>query len=486
MLEHLDFTLQHNCRLDRQGVTLVAVSGGPDSLCLLRLLHQLDYPLIVAHLDHGLRPESAAEATRVQQIAESLGVRYVWERQDVQHYADQHRLSIEEAARNVRYRFLFEQAEKLKAQAVAVGHTADDQVETVLMHLLRGAGVSGLRGMSYYSLPNPWSQEIPLVRPLLGVWREEILEYLKRQGLQPNLDASNLDRRYYRNRLRHELIPHLEALNPGARRRIWITAALLRDEDEMLERLVETAWGRCCLVEGKDALAFDLSALRSQPIGMQRRLMRRAIAQLRPGLRNIDFEDVERALNFLTEPARSGQTDLTANLRLELEGQRLWIADWQAELKDANWPQLSPGETLDLAVPGDTHLSGGWRFSAETLLFDEVVLAQAQANADPYQAWLDLERLARPLTVRTRRPGDRFRPLGMHGRSLKLSDFMVNVRLPRQAREGWPLLTAGEEIVWVPGYRIAEPARVGKHTRHIVRVNLSVAKAKDAVDSDTN
>ena len=235
--------------------------------------------------------------------------------------------------------------ETLGLQAVAVGHTADDQVETVLMHLLRGAGLSGLRGMSYYSLPNPWSQTIPLVRPLLGVWREEIMAYLARQGLQPSLDASNLEKRYYRNRLRHELIPQLEELNPGARRRIWKMAALLQDEDETIERVVDAAWGQCCLVDSEAAVAFDTGGLRDQPKGVQRRLIRRAIARLRPGLRDIDYETVDRALDFLTSPTRTGQMDLAAGLRLEMEGERLWIADWKADLPGANWPQLAPGES---------------------------------------------------------------------------------------------------------------------------------------------
>ena len=209
MLEVVRSVLQNRCGLTPLSRLLVAVSAGPDSLCLLHVLWQLGYSVVVAHLDHGLRVESAAEAAMVQHFAEDLGVQWVCKRQDVQGYATQNGLSIEEAARNLRYRYLFEQAERLEAQAVAVGHNADDQVETVLMHLLRGAGLSGLRGMGHYSLPNPWSQRIPLVRPLLGIWRGEIQAYLDRSGLKPSLDSSNLELRYYRNRLRHELIPHL-------------------------------------------------------------------------------------------------------------------------------------------------------------------------------------------------------------------------------------------------------------------------------------
>jgi tRNA(Ile)-lysidine synthase len=473
MYDRVEFTLQADCHLDHQRTTLVAVSGGPDSMCLLHLLWSLGYKLVVAHLDHSLRPESAAEAVKVQRFTENLGVQYVHERQDVLEYANQNGLSIEEAARNVRYKYLFEQAEILGLQAVAVGHTADDQVETVLMHLLRGAGLSGLRGMSYYSLPNPWSQTTPLVRPLLGVWREEIMAYLDREGLQPSLDASNLEQRFYRNRLRHELIPHLEELNPGVRKRIWKMAVLLQDENEIIEQNVAKAWSQCCLADIEGAVAFGISSLLSQHKGLQRRLVRQAIARIQPGLRNIDYETVERALDFLSTPSRSGKMDLAAGLRLEMEGERLWIAVWEVDLPEANWPQLATGETLELAVPGETRLSNKWKLRAEILNADKDNLARAQANADPYEAWLDLERLKLPLKVRGRISGERFRPLGMGGHSLKLSDFMVNVGLPRQRRANWPLVVAGDEVVWVPGYRVAQTACIRSNTRHILRLTLS-------------
>lgn len=473
MFSHVEFVLQKKCGLDRHRGLLVGVSGGPDSLCLVHILWRLGYSLVVAHLDHSLRADSAAEAERVQHLAESLGVNFVSVRLDVQAFADQNSLSIEEAARNLRYSFLFEQAEKHGAQAVAVGHNADDQVETVLMHMLRGSGLSGLRGMCYRSLPNPWSQTIPLVRPLLGVWREEIMEYISSQGLQPNLDASNQDRRYYRNRLRLELIPHLERLNPGARQRIWRMAALLQEEENYIAGQVDRAWAENLLKSGEGSVAFDIGGLETQPKAIQRRLIRRAIAHLRPSQRDIDYETIERALDFLSKPTSSGQMDLAAGLRLEREGARLWIATWEADLPGADWPQLAAGQILKLAVPGEVPLSGRWSLQADILPADQGNLAQVNANTDPYQAWLDLEKTAQPLIARSRRPGERFSPLGMGGHSMKLSDFMVNVGLPRRARAHWPLIATDNKVIWVPGYRIAETVRVGPGTQWIIRLRLS-------------
>ncbi|MCI0520105.1 MAG: tRNA lysidine(34) synthetase TilS, partial [Chloroflexi bacterium] len=256
MLNLLSLAARERCRLTLDQPILAAVSGGPDSLCVLDGLHRLGFRLAAAHFDHGLRAEAADEARRVEAFAGERGLPFLLGRGDVRACAQAQRLSLEEAARNQRYGFLFAQAQSIGAQAVVTGHNADDQVETVLMHLLRGAGLAGLRGMSFYALPNPWSVSIPLARPLLGVWREEILAYLAQNGLVPNLDASNEDLTFYRNRLRHELIPTLESYNPQARRLIWRTAEILFHEDAALSAVEEAAWQAAAAPAGEHALAL--------------------------------------------------------------------------------------------------------------------------------------------------------------------------------------------------------------------------------------
>ena len=352
VLEQFVSALKEKCLLDPGLPVVAGVSGGPDSLCMLDVLRQLGYRLVVAHLDHCLRADSAREAEQLGQLVEGYGLLFVLERDDIWAYAADHSLSIEEAAREVRYRFLFEQAARFQAQAVAVGHTANDQVETVLMHLLRGSGLTGLRGMSYRSLPNPWSQNIPLVRPLLGAWREQILTHLEQSGLHPSLDASNLDTRFYRNRLRYELVPQLEKLNPGVRQRLWQMSDVLAEDEAVLEMLELSAWKGCLLDQAPGYAALDAKILRDQPVGLQRRLVRRAINLLRPGLRDIDYRMIEHAVRFLKESSRSGQTDLAAGLRLELEGERLWLATWEADLPGAGWPQVELGVQLSLDCTG--------------------------------------------------------------------------------------------------------------------------------------
>ena len=475
MLERVSFALNRAYNLDPQKSILVAVSGGPDSLCLLDVLWRLGYSLVVAHLDHSLRPEAQEEAKAVQELAQRMNFPCILGKEDVAGFANEQGLSIEEAARNLRYRFLFQQAELHNVQAVAVGHSADDQVETVLMHLLRGSGLDGLCGMEFYSLPHAWSKSIPLVRPLLGVWREEILAHVTQHNLQPSLDASNQDTRYYRNRLRQELIPHLEDLNPGARQRIWRMAELLREDSAVLEAQVEATWQVCCQEMGTGFVAFDASRLQIQPLAIQRRLIRRGIARLHHGLQDIDYASVERTLDFLRLPTRSKQRDLIAGLRLELGQGCLWLADWKADLPGAGWPQLKPGSQFQLHLPGEISLPGGWLLRGEVVPVDAQVYQQATANPDPFQVWLDLERVELPLLVRARLAGDRFQPLGMNGHSLKLSDFMINRKLPRRARQGWPLVISEEQIACGPGFHPCELAAIQASTANAVHLQLHLS-----------
>lgn len=470
MIGDLPYILQWECLFVPARLVLVGVSGGPDSLCLLDLLQRLGYPLVVAHLNHGLRPEAAEEAEMVRRLAQTRHLPFVLERVDTQTYAKTQSLSLEEAARELRYRFLFEQAARFQAQAVAVGHTADDQVETVLMHLLRGSGLAGLRGMAYRLLPNPWSQEIPLARPLLGVWREQVIAYCQEHGLQPVFDPSNLDTKFYRNRLRHEWIPVLESAHPHLRRRLWQMSRLLAEDYDLIQKMVDAAWEECILEQGTAYLGMNRLAVQSLPPALQRHLLRRAIAALQPALRDLDLETVERGIAFISSP--KGKCNLAAGLFLLAEGGRLWLAHRQTDLPRTGWPFLPPGDSLTLTVPGKLNLPQGWVLEAEWVKESRQAENQARQNRNPYRAWLDADAVSLPLIVRTRRPGERFHPLGMEGHSIKVSDLMINLKIPSRARPGWPLVCAGEQIVWIPGYRLAQTARLNPDTRRAISLYL--------------
>lgn len=472
-LEQIRETCLRECGLTLDAPLLVGVSGGPDSASLLDALARLGFRLVAAHFDHQLRPHSDREAEVVRQAAGHAGAQFVSGSGDVAAHAAQARLSIEDAARELRYRFLFEQARRLSAQAVAVAHTADDQVETVLMHLLRGAGLHGLRGMAFRNLLPVWDAAIPLVRPLLPFWRAEIEAYCAERGLQPIHDPTNQETLYLRNQVRRELVPLLDAIQPHARQNIYRAALALASDEAVVEAAVEQAWQGCRPLESDRSVSLSLADLKALPLGLLRGVLRRALAVLLPGLADVDFAAVERAVNFVRAPGSgapgSGQIDLVRGLRLFAERGQLVIAGPEDPDPLPSWPQLGAVE-LPFPVPGVLDLGAGWRITAERVGAEGFVSRRLENQS--WEAWLDETSLAGSLVLRRSRPGDRFEPLGMNGHSMKLSDFWVNHKLPRRARAAWPLLVDNARILWIPGFRPAHACRVTAQTGAVLHLRL--------------
>jgi tRNA(Ile)-lysidine synthase len=474
-------TIDRHRMLEAGEVIVVGVSGGADSLCLLHVLRELApayaIRLHVAHLDHGIRgAESAADAAFVARLAADWGLPATVETADVPAYARSRKLAIEEAARQTRYAFLARVSRAVGARKTAVGHNADDQVETVVMHWLRGSGLAGLRGMQPVS---PWPRQpvddpagLVLLRPLLEVPRAAIDVYCREQGLVPRFDLSNLDQTYYRNRLRHELIPRLETYNPGVRQVLRRMAWVLADDYDYLRQQGEAAWQRL-VVEGEDWIAFDLAGWRGLHPSLQRTLLREAVRRLRRALRNINFVHIENALVVARDRPTGTAATLPQGLQLFVDYDRLVVAATPPLPPDV--PQLAVAE-LPLSVPGVTPLPGStWQIEAEVLSWES--LPDADRVVGPWQAVLDADRVGLSLMVRRRRPGDRFQPMGLGGRAVKVNEFMINVKLPAVARAAYPLVASPAHIVWLPGYRVDERARVTAETRQVVRLILSKRSA---------
>ena len=461
----LESILRDQCGLDPARPVLAGISGGPDSLCLLGVLHAAGYRIIVAHFNHQLRPEADLEAASVAERAETLALPFVTDSADVRGFAREYRLSLEESARTLRYRFLFAAARTRGAQAVAVGHTADDQAETVLMHFLRGAGLTGLKGMEYRTQLPIFDAEIPLVRPLLSLWRGDTESYCREHDLQPHFDASNLDTVYFRNRLRHDLIPELEKYNPRFKEALVRTTQALQGDYSVLQEVLDAAWKEGVVETGEGWVAFDQSRLIELSLPLRRNLIRRAAELLRPDSRDFGFDALERAARF-AESESGKQVDFVNGLYLITESGKIYLTAYEADLPSAQWPQVSN----QLPVAGDRcELGNGWILSVENVPLDD-----SQEFLDPYNwtAWLDADLAASSLTVRPRRAGDAFSPLGMGGQTIKLREFYINVKIPRRARAQWPLVCIGEKIAWVPGFRIAHPFRVTERTKRVLHLKI--------------
>ncbi len=458
-------------------IAVIGVSGGPDSLCLLHLARQVpNLKIIVAHFNHQLRPEADYEVEFVRGMAEQMKLPFVSESADVQGYAKEHKLSIEEAARTLRYRFLFAQARAHLASVVAVGHNADDQVETILMHFLRGAGLSGLKGMAGRTILTEFDREIPLVRPILHLWRNETVAYCREHDLQPVYDPSNADETYFRNRLRHSLIPELEKYNPGFKITLLRTGEALAGDHEALVDAVDSVWSKVFLKAETDYVAFRGSVLEEIPGGLRRNVIRKAMETIRPNLRNLDFNTLKRAEDFFTPSSESlipkpapKQVDLTEGLYLYREGDAIYLAALEADLPSANWPLIKG--VYELEINGQVNLNENFCLSSEEVDIETARLF-IQGNGDPFTAWLDADLTGNKFMVRPRRSGDVFSPLGMNRQTVKLREFYINVKIPRRARAGWPLVCVGEQIAWVPGFRLAHPFRITDKTKRALKLIL--------------
>jgi len=417
---------------------LVGVSGGPDSVCLLSVLHALSadlgISLHVAHLDHRFRGrESADEAVFVEGLAKRLGLPATIERFDVPAFCRERGLSPQAGAREVRYAFFARTADKAGAARIATGHTADDQAETFLMRLLRGAGMSGLSAIP--------AVRGNIIRPLLDATREEVVAHLKAEGLEFRTDPSNLKPLYTRNRIRLEVMPVLRQFNPRIVERLASEAALLRDEDEAAEDcLSKSAVG--VLVQDGDSVVLKRDEFNALHPALRRRLLRKAADLAGMDASGLSALQIDGAIAFMTEAQTGKAAELSFGLTIMREYGK-FVLSRQGGAKGFSHSLVVHGETdvPELGLTVETTISGAPGATQEE---DKNYLWQAQ---------FDYDKIMAPLTLRTRMPGDRFCPAGMGGKSKKLQDFFVDEKVPLRKRDATPLLVMGGDILWVAGLR---------------------------------
>jgi len=429
---------------------LVAVSGGPDSVALLHLLVRLG-PMLgldlgVAHYDHGLRGEdSRADADFVADLARSLDLPCHLGKGEVRAAAQRDKVSLQMAARKLRLQFFRDLRRDHAYTRVALGHTADDQVELFWLRLLRGAGLEGLKGMW------PATSE-GLVRPLLAVGKAVLLAWLKQEPLPYRVDASNLSRAYLRNRVRLDLLPHLTRdYNPRLAQTIWRTQTLLQEDERLLARDTNAAWDRVARKLTEDCFALDLNRFFSLEEALQRRVLRLGVARLGAAV-TLTAPQVASLL-ALARGERSG--GLISLGEKGEKGGNVQVARAGAVLHIMKALPAAPREaTLLPDCPGEVESPAGWRWQ-----MSRRTCRPGEPWPPPEVAWLNPARVSLPLTARGWRPGDRFWPQGAPGPK-KLQDFLVDAKIPRWLRPHIPLVTAAGEIIWVAGVRIADPLKL--------------------------
>ena len=480
---------------------VVAVSGGADSLCLLGALlalrergHRLvPGEIIVAHFDHGLRGDESREDSRfVQQLATELGILCVTGHPDAP-YSTKLRVSIEDWARRARYSFLRCVMAEHEAERIVTGHTRDDQAETILLHWLRGSGLAGLRGMA------PVRGDI--ARPLLEVTHEQTAAYCAALGWQPREDSSNADPRFMRNRIRHELLPLLETYNPGIRELLVRNGELLADDEAYLTEQAHQAWIGVAEEAYRGSIRLHRQPLLELPSALRHRLYRSAVRKLTDGEVTLEARHIialdKQMVDGHTGDVRRLPGDLSACLEYDALVFHKSVTpspiasgeSAQADLVAAG-PSGAVSTARALPVPGVIEMPEiGWRFRAwhiagvpgsedaselppapelPSLSFAD---RPAEVGRAESRVYLDASTIGETLTVRTWRPGDRFRPLGMQGEK-KLQDYFSDAKVPRELRGRLPLVFNADHLVWVAGLRIDDRVRLTPTTQAVVALQL--------------
>lgn len=471
---------------------LVAVSGGVDSVVLLDILHLLSVErgleLIVAHLDHGLRGEDSREDARfVAESARGKGLQVICKRIDLRACSERARRGLEETGRFLRHRFLLRTANKVGATKIALGHTQNDRAETFLFNLIRGTGPTGLVGMGPFGLRpvglrpvglrsaslqqvTGCKEDVTVVRPLIEVSREEIIAYARSRNLPWREDCTNQDVAFSRNRIRHQILPLLQEMNPRVLQALIRTADLIGEEQRVLDDLLTPLWGEIVIGEEEGRIVLHRGRLADCSAGLQALLLRRGIAQARGiadgiadgiaadggNLQGIAKVHIDALRRLVASPRAHGQLDLpglSARVQMDelvLGGSRpaaVHLPETTLKLGRTDIPVL--GISLDLAIVD-------WDGERASLVKESSDLEVADAKQVTF-----------PLSLRSRRTGDRFAPLGLGG-TKKLQDFLIDTGVPYYERDLVPLLCDQERIIWVVGLRLSDAVRITPTTSRVL------------------
>ncbi len=453
---------------------LVGVSGGPDSVALLRVLVTLaprfSLKLGIAHLNHSLRLQDADDDAKfVESLAGEYGLPFHLHKADVRKYQLEKKLSLEEASRRMRYAFFMDVAASNRFDKIALGHHCDDNAELVLMNLFRGSGPLGIAGI-------PPVRSGKIVRPFIKLRRTDIIEYLKLKKLKYVSDRSNLDQRHLRNRVRHHLIPLLEtSYNPNIIATLNRLASIISFEEEWMDEVVQPVFDAAVSNIRENTVTLAVSGLEGLHTAALRRIIRKAIARIKGNLRRITFAHIDAVIRLLESRRAYGTLDLPDQVRVKRRKDVLLISKEKKALRDLDLKSdadETPAYEYIIDMPGKIFIP---EIDAQVKLSEMRPENRPDFSCTGHQAgFFDMDRLSFPLIIRNFRPGDRFKPLGMSG-TQKLKDFFINHKVPRTQRAKCPILISRGKIIWVVGYRIDESVKVMPSTGNILKGELILA-----------
>jgi len=458
--------------LKKQNVIVVAVSGGQDSMAMLNSLYKLsqkyNFTLHGAHLNHQLREvNSSKDAEFVKNYFRQLNIPYTVESMDVSKYKAAKKLSMEEAARELRYQFLSEVALKSNTNIISLGHTLDDQVETILMNIIRGCGLNGLKGMGNLTTRKINSRDFTLFRPLLNLKRSQTLEYCKSNDIPIRIDETNTDIAITRNRVRIELIPYLQTFNPSIKNSLLKLSKISSSVLDTNQINIKNSFNEIVSLNNS-CFSIDIPKFNSQNTHIKTEILIEIIKLLHGGLKGIENNNYHDLISLIAN-AKTGSKIYISGFCCLISYNQAFLYKKETEINTL--PILK--DTHKLIIPGEVNL-GKWKIKAKLINISNNSNLDSfkYLNKSPYSETFDISLLESNLHVRTRRPGDKFVPLGMNN-SKKLKDFMIDSKIPFHHRDRTPLVCTTAGIIWVVGWRISNWAKLKGTNKQAIQINFN-------------
>jgi tRNA(Ile)-lysidine synthase len=464
-------TIKHNNLIDRGDTVLVGVSGGPDSICLLHVLfvlkEELDIKLYAAHINHMLRGEFADEDQEyVSRFCSHLNIDLFTKKYNIKDIAAKKRISLEEAGREVRYSFFELCSLKINANRIAVGHNKNDQAETILMNIIRGTGIEGLKGMDYC--------RNKVIRPLLDTNREEIEKYCEEHKLNPRIDSTNYESIYTRNMVRLKLVPYIDHLfNTKVVDTIYRMSLLIRDEYDFMDYYTETQYEKSIANINKNSVCLFTREISENHIAIAKRIIRRAITDVKGSLKDIESIHIQDVYSLCTEGRAGAEIHLPGGMRVSKSYDTVKIFY-------PNQDNAPVDFEVSVNIPGSTTVKQ-YNFLINASIIDISLINSTERNVNNevenykkimYNSliqFFDYDKLSTGINIRNRRNGDVFFPYKSNG-TKKLKEFFIDNKIPRNIRSSIPLIAMGNEIVWIVGYKISDKYKVTENTKRVLKL----------------
>ena len=438
---------------------VVGVSGGPDSVCLLHVLwclkNDFNLKLVAVHINHMLRgDESYRDEEFVKKLCEKLDVELKSVRVDINRVAQQKGMSLEEAGREERYKNFDIVADSIGADRIAVAHNKNDRAETVLMNIIRGTGLDGLKGMEYI--------RGRIIRPLLDIDRSEIEAYILEKNLDTVTDSSNLEKIYARNKIRLDVIPNIDKLfDCNLVKSIDRMSRLIKDDIDFIDDKVKEAYCDAVLKKENGEVELLLRKISKMHLAVRRRVIRKAIEEVKGSVKGIESVHIENILDMIDNGKVGSRIDLPGiKIGRTYESIRFYKKEIQ--------PKSFDYEAF-LNIPGLTEVGDGKHYIEASIITDYKLSDYKGMKGSSLIQFFDYDKMIEGINIRKRKEGDLFKPVNSNG-TKKLKEYFIDNKIPREIRDNIPLVAKGHDIIWIIGYKISDKFKVTENTKKVLKL----------------